>query len=194
MTLRHQPTYPLFSSFLNIFVFVFTNRFECSERISSCFCLSVSRQYTHTHSVKHSCSRAGLWWDWCDWLSLPLSHLIILICSGTNRRTPLGVLQAHSQSLVRQKMVCQGYLSHDPFSFLFFPSFDISFRHFSSFLHASMKHFFFQIISWLFIFILWNLLLDFPYDLQYISNFQVVVFSLLPLLSPQSYKITKCKK
>ena len=81
----------------------------------------------HT-SVKHSCCRVGLWWDRCDWLSLPLPHPIMLICSGTNRRTPLGVLQAHSQSLVLQKIVLQSYLNCE-FSLLFLSLLSV-FRHF----------------------------------------------------------------
>jgi len=82
-------------------------------------------------SVKHSCGPVGSWWDRGDWLSLPLPHPIMLICSGTNRRTPLGVLQAHSQSLVLQKIVLQSYLNRK------LPSFSSShllpslfFRHF----------------------------------------------------------------
>ncbi len=83
-------------------------------------------------SVKHSCCRVGSWWDPCDWLSLPLPHPIMLICSGTNGRTPLGVLQAHSQSLVLQKIVLQSYLNRELSSFLI----SSLFCHFISFHHT----------------------------------------------------------
>lgn len=94
---------------------------------SVCVCSRVREESTcrcvcARTSVKHSCSRVVSWWDQCDWLSLPVSHPIMLICSSTNRRPPLGVLQAHRQSLVLQKIVRPSCLTCEPSSFLFFPS------------------------------------------------------------------------
>lgn len=109
-----------------------TSVFMCltvRERKSACMCAWVH--------VKHSCCHAGLWWDQCDLLSLPLPHPIMLICSGTNRRTPLGVLKAHSQSPVLQKIVFQSYLNGEISSFCVFPLFAASFYHFA--LHLCSK-------------------------------------------------------
>lgn len=108
-----------------------------SAYITSVFVCWTVREcvYVCVHSsVKHSCCHVGSWWDRCDWLSLPLPHPIMLICSGTNRRTPLGVLQAHSQSLVLQKIVLQSYLNRELPSFLLYPSFAVSFCNFFLFI------------------------------------------------------------